>query len=74
MKISIFYKFKKKNMVLSKKQNWYFAELNYQMLPQKNVESIVLMVFSLHKKTKGLVNLLIVTVASHEISLANDYL
>ena len=44
------------------------------MLLQKDVALIILMVFSLHKKTKGLVNLLIVTVATHEISLANDYL
>ena len=49
-------------------------EIEFLMLLQKDVTLIVLMVFSLHKKTKGLVNLLIVTVATHEISLANDYL
>jgi hypothetical protein len=49
-------------------------KISCQMLIQNDVKPIVLMVFSLHKKTKGLVNLLIVTVATHEISLANDYL
>ena len=49
-------------------------KISCQMLIQNDVKPIVLMFFSLHKKTKGLVNLLIVTVATHEISLANDYL